>query len=58
MSFESKGRIYVTGEPFDIVKGINISVGVFRKTEKQSLIRATNMVVYVQSSNLCKVDLL
>ena len=35
-SFESKWRICDIGEPFDTVKGINMSVGVFRRTEKQS----------------------
>ena len=39
-SFESKRRICDIGDPFDTVKGIIMSVGVFRRTEKQSYSRA------------------
>ena len=45
--FESKWRICVTGEPLDVVKGINTSTDVFRRTEKQSYSKAKGGVVRV-----------
>ena len=44
---ESKWRMWVTGEPLDVVKGTNASIGVFRNTEKQSYSKAKGGIIRV-----------